>query len=265
MLSFPGAVASLEQAVLEIPGAEVVGVQADTTIGAFDGSVVLGKLVASAAASGFSLPIFVGRFERLPAALRSGRFPKDHVVPEAFRIGPWFDKNKDAKFNVLELDVCCAFGSTVVDPLHELLADGRVADDALVLVNHMKGREKRGDLSNLIDKYGWGEVGYGKKSPDKAEGSFYRYMSIPQFYSALFLKNGFHCPVTGVYEYRDKNDTGKAVTMIQYFFRAKKVKSDKSVPAYKAISTRAAKAVYDEASSCATNVFSGRVYQRSVD
>jgi len=265
MLSFPGAVASLEKAVLEIPGAEVVGVQTDERVGAFSGANVLEKLSKVTEEGGFSLPTFVGRFSSLPEALRTGTFAGDNKVPASLQLGPWFSENQDVKFNVLELDVCCAFGPTVVDPLAELLADGRVADDSLMLVNHMKGREKPWFLEYLSSKYDWTEVGYGKKAPSKAAGSFYRYFSIPQFYSSLFLKYGFSCPITGVYEYRDKNDTGLAVNMVQYFFRAKKIANPKSFAACRASATRKAQAVLEEASSCMGTQFKGRIYTKAVD
>jgi len=266
IISFPGTRALLERALVArgIASADqIVGIQTNKRIGDDHGAAVLDLLSEELTTCGPTLPLFVGEFSDFPAALRAGEAKQDHVVPRPLRMRPWLEANGATRFNVLELDVCCPFGPSITGPVEDLLRDGRVADDALLLVNHMKGREKPGLLPYMVRE----SARFGERcSLAKLAGDVFRYAEIPKFYANMARHRGYACVLMKVHEYRDKNEgSGKAVKMIQYFFRLRTATKN-SGAAFKAVATRAINTLAREVkASEKSSVFRGAIYQKTID
>lgn len=268
MLSFPGAKAHMEKSLFSkgVSNESIVGIQTLRVTPEVDGKDVVASLVGELHRNKTPIALFTGDFINFPRALAKKVFPRDKDIPAPFRMGSWRGARKNLKFNVLELDLCAPFGRGSLIPLEEMFSRGMIADDTLLIVNHLKGREQPKALLKFLAESHKRLGSIRASLPKTIGGTWFRYKYIPNYYQGLAETYGFSCTPKLVFEYRDLGQGAAAsVNMIQYVFSVKK-STARSFPAYRAAATRATRTLYKEASSVGTaKKFSGTLYRKSLD
>jgi hypothetical protein len=146
-----------------------------------------------------------------------------------------------------------------------LVAAGLVADNTLLIVNHIKGREKPKTLLPFLDSFHKRVSLVPTNKPTTIAGPRFRYDYVLQYYHSMLWEYGFSCMPKKVFEYRDKAPGHFAVNMIQYFFSVKKAVTKRSSAALKASFTRSRRTILTEAlEATRSSSYEGKVFKKRI-
>lgn len=145
-----------------------------------------------------------------------------------------FDEVPALPFEVLDIDLCGIFNETNATSIAELMHNQKLAEQGLLFINHLKGKDWGGGKTCAFAKRYFEtcpfynplkihdkdyDLHFNFEDEDAFNFFCYRYIVIPIFYVCEAFKAGYHLEIERLAEYSDRNEKNHGVTMLQWFFQ----------------------------------------------
>lgn len=250
MLSFPGAKARLEKALVKrgiVSPENIIAVQTYKRRGSWNGGEVLKKLFS--AREKYLPEMFIwphdftkfvdcykGRYSAIPnfvggkGAIRKPAWLRRPTLRQEIER---FVGLAALPFDILDIDICGVFGEEIAKDISGLMRSQKFADQGYFFFTHQKGRDgRKGKLHEFIQDYFGSCYYFDMKDMDEfgietdgPDSYFYiRYYLVPIFFICEAFEAGYQLDLECMLEYRDLNpQTRSGNYMLQWVFKFKKL------------------------------------------
>lgn len=262
-LTFPGSCAHFEKLLIDhgvtTPN-RVLCIQSPQKFVTHSGAEVVSILYPKLSGLG-DFPLFLGNFKDFPDEY-SSKTPSSKMYRAEIKFGisyknkytSWRILNGKPPFSIIDIDTCGQFSPGMVETVNKLYQKDLFANNGLLFINHMKGRENIG-AKKLIRESKSEYMSYfsGEHKIDM------RFLDVPMIYMTNAHRYGYNLSLLNIIEYFDHTGKGNKAHMLQYIFSFSRSKID-------ILDVAAMNTVRQEASSAENSAsFDGTLVEKRCD